>query len=57
MHNLAVRSSSADFAALCYDTIMMARSQSRDSQLDVAMIDYSLTSTPDQLEALLNKFV
>lgn len=52
--NGAVRASSADFAALCWEEIW-ARSSSLNTTLDLAVIDYTYTSSALQIEALIFK--
>ena len=50
--NAAVRASSADFAALCYDEIWPDR---RRPHLDLAIVDYTFTSTAPQLTVLVDR--
>ena len=47
--NGAVQASSADFAALCYDEIWRLRGIEPVPELDVAVIDYSFTSSVSQM--------
>ena len=51
--NGAVRASSADFAALCYDEIW--RGTRPAPPLDVAVVDYSFTSSIGQIAALIDR--
>ena len=58
--NGAVRASSADFAALCWDDLWGAQwrytgGRVHSPQLDLVLIDYSFTSSPGQLAALVDK--
>ena len=55
MLNGAIRASSADFAALCYDEIWRRAGWSHAPPLDIAIIDYSYTSSVGQLAALVDK--
>ena len=51
--NGAVRASSADFAALCYDEIWNGRRTA--PAIDIAVIDYTYTSSVGQLAALVDR--
>ena len=53
--NGAVRASSADFAALCYDEIWRLRGIEPVPKLDVAVIDYSFTSSVSQMAFLVDR--
>lgn len=55
--NGAVRASSADFAALCWDAIWQRawRGQGAPPRVSLAIIDYSFTSSPSQTAALIDR--
>jgi len=62
IHNGAVRSSSADFAALCWEELWANRGGAgaapellhRAPRLDLVIIEYTWTSSVEQMEALLS---
>jgi hypothetical protein len=53
--NGAVRASSADFAALCWDEVWRRAGAGTEPRLDLAIVDYTYTSSHTQIQALVRK--